>query len=219
MNLLHTAHVPAGDGPFPTLVAIHGWGASGHDLLGLAPILAGGRFLVLCPQGPVKVPIAPGHSGYGWFPLVPGTAPNPVEFAQGAVALRTFLDEALEAYPVDRNQVYLLGFSQGGAMGYDLALRYPGRFRGLAALSTWMPPALADSLPKSGATKDLPVLVVHGTEDPLVEIQRGRDSRNLLEDFGVDLTYREFPMGHEIRPEALEAINRWLVERLDASKL
>ena len=217
MNLVHTAFVPAGDGPFPTLVAIHGWGASAQDLLGLAPILAGGRFLVLCPQGPVQVPIGPGHHGYGWFPLVPGTAPNPVEFAQGAVALRTFLDEALETYPVDRRRTFLLGFSQGGGMGYDLALRYPERFRGLAALSTWMPPALAESLPKGEATRGFPVLVVHGTEDPLVEIQRGRDSRDRLEEFGVDLTYHEFPMGHEIRPEALRELDRWLVEKLEAS--
>ena len=56
MELLHTAHVPAGDGPFPTLVALHGWGASAHDLLGLAPWLLGGEALVLCPQGEVRVP-------------------------------------------------------------------------------------------------------------------------------------------------------------------
>lgn len=215
MNLLHTAHVPAGDGPFPTLVAIHGWGASAHDLLGLAPILAGGRFLVLSPQGPVRVPIGPGATGFGWFPLVPGTPPNPVEFAQGAVALRSFVDEALTAYPVERERVYLLGFSQGGAMGYDLALRYPERFRGLAALSTWLPPALAQTLPRSAATRGFPLLVLHGTEDPLVEVARGRESRDRLKDFEVDLTYREFAMGHEIRPPALQELDRWLGERLD----
>ena len=58
MSLLYTAHVPAGDGPFPSIIALHGWGASAHDLLGLAPVLHGGRALVLCPEGPVAVPLA-----------------------------------------------------------------------------------------------------------------------------------------------------------------
>ena len=55
MELLYTAHVPAGDGPLPTILLLHGWGASAHDLIGLAPILHGGRALVLCPQGPVAL--------------------------------------------------------------------------------------------------------------------------------------------------------------------
>ena len=63
MKLLHTAHVPAGDGPFPTIIALHGWGASAHDLFGLAPILDAGRSLVLCPQGPVPVQTGPGAVG------------------------------------------------------------------------------------------------------------------------------------------------------------
>ena len=51
MKLMHTAHIPAGDGPFPTIIALHGWGASAHDLLGLAPLLHGGRVFVM------KIPI------------------------------------------------------------------------------------------------------------------------------------------------------------------
>ena len=75
MDLLYTAHVPAGDGPFPTVLALHGWGASAHDLLGLAPLLHGGEALVLCPQGPVSFEIQQGYRGYGWFPLASGNPP------------------------------------------------------------------------------------------------------------------------------------------------
>ena len=57
MELLHTAYVPAGDGPFPTILALHGWGASAQDLIGLAPLLHGGEALVVCPQGPVAFEI------------------------------------------------------------------------------------------------------------------------------------------------------------------
>lgn len=214
MNLLHTAHVPAGDGPFTTIVAIHGWGAGAHDLLGLAPILDDGRAMVLCPQGPVTVPVGGGQVGHGWFPLR-GSAPvNPVEFAQGSVALRTFVDQAVAHYPVDPERLLLLGFSQGGLIGFDLALRQPRRFRGLAALATWFPEELASALPRSEETRDLPVLLVHGRQDPMIEVSLARESQQRLEPFGVDLTYREFDMGHELRPPAVDALQKWLAERL-----
>ena len=216
MNLLHTAHVPAGDGPFPTLFALHGWGAGGHDLLGLAPHLQSGRLLVICPQGQVEVPVGSGMTGYGWFPLVPGAPPDPVAFAKGSVALRDFVDAAIQAYPVDPERVLLSGFSQGGGMGYDLALRQPRRFRGLAALSTWLPAQLASAIPKQGETKGFPVLVQHGTEDPLVSLEKAKESVNHLRSFGADVTYHEYPMGHEIRPEGLRDLNAWIAGRLES---
>jgi phospholipase/carboxylesterase len=214
MKLLHTAHVPAGDGPFPTILALHGWGANGHDLLGLAPYLHSGRLLVLCPQGSTSVPLGGGMAGYGWFPLVPGVPPNPVEFAQASVGLREFLDQAVAAYPVDRKRLVVAGFSQGGVMAYDLALRQPERFRGLAALSSWLPEPLAAALPAHDGRRDFPVLLQHGTEDSLVEIEKARQSRRLLEEMGTRLTYREYPMAHEIRPEGLRDLDSWLTEIL-----
>ena len=208
MDLLHTAHVPPGDGPFPTVVALHGWGASAHDLLGLAPLFPG--ILVLCPQGKIELEIGPGTVGYGWFPMVPGQPPDPRAFLRASRQLRTFVDQAGERYPVDRRRLVILGFSQGAVMGYELALRRPERFRGLIALSSWLPDVLASNLPQKEEQQGFPVLVVHGTEDQQIEVDRARESRRTLERFGVDLTYRELAMGHEIRPEALRVIADWL---------
>ncbi len=214
MKLLHTAHLPAGDGPFPTLVLCHGWGASAHDLLGLAPHLHGGQALVLCPQGEVTLQVGPGMEGYGWFQLVPGQPPNEAEFRERAGTLRAWLDEAIETYPIDPKRLAVGGFSQGGLMAFELGLREPARFRGIAALSTWLPEPLADSLPKLPEHEALPVLVFHGTEDRMIEIERARDSRERLRTFGVQMLYREFAMAHEIRPEALRMLTRWLSEKV-----
>ena len=144
MDLLYTAHVPAGDGPHPAILLLHGWGASAHDLIGLAPVLHGGRTLVLCPQGPLAFQAGPGMLGYGWFPLVPGRPPDPAAIETARLQVEAFLDAALARYPIDRARLIVAGFSQGGFLAYQIALRAPARFAGLMALSSWLPQELAE---------------------------------------------------------------------------
>jgi phospholipase/carboxylesterase len=212
-ELLYAAHVPGGAGPFPTVILLHGWGANAHDLLGLAPMIHDGGALVLCPQGPVAVPIGGGHSGYGWFPLVPGVPPDPEAFFHGAKLLREFVEQCRERYPMDPQATVVGGFSQGGAMAFYLALSDPVRYAGLAALSTYLPSILIEQLPRLPEQEGLPVLVIHGTADPAVDVERAREAREALRAFKVNLMYREFDMGHEIRPEALRVVIRWLEDR------
>jgi phospholipase/carboxylesterase len=213
MSLLYTAHVPAGDGPFPAIIALHGWGASAHDLLGLAPVLHGGRALVFCPEGSVAVPFGGGQYGHGWFPLRPGQPPDVEAFRRAADLLRDFVRQVLVRYPVDPERIVLAGFSQGGMMAYDLAMREPARFAGLVALSTWFPPQLAEDVPKLPEHEGFPVLVLHGTRDDRIEVEQARESREALRPYGVALTYREFDMGHEIRQDALKVILQWLDDK------
>jgi phospholipase/carboxylesterase len=212
MHLLHTLYEPESDGPHATIVALHGWGANAMDLLGLAPYLAGGRFLVLCPQGRVEVPLGP-MAGYGWFPLTMGAAPDPAAFTAGVEDARRFLDAALSRYPVDPNKLVMFGFSQGGVIAYAVALAEPERFAALVALSSWLPPAVAEQLPLRSRQR-LATLVHHGTGDELVDIGLGRDSVETLRRLQVPVTYREFEMGHEINADSLEHLSTWLEEKI-----
>jgi len=213
MNLVHAVFEPPGSGPHPTLIALHGWGANALDLLGLAPHLAGGRFLVLCPQGDVAVPIAPQLSGYGWFPLTMGTPPDPASVQRALDSLDAFVDEAIGRYPIDQEKLALLGFSQGGVMAYALTLRTPKRFVALAALSSWLPPALAEREPP-GVLEQLPVLVQHGTRDELIEPSRGRSSVEALRQLRAAVIYREYEMGHEINATSLADLSQFLHEKV-----
>jgi phospholipase/carboxylesterase len=214
MELLHTAHIPAGDGPFPTIFLLHGWGASAHDLIGLAPILHGGRALVLCPQGPVVLQPGPNMIGYGWFPLSQGQPPDPtaVRMAQGLVEI--FIEDACAKYPVDERKIVLAGFSQGGFMAYQIALAEPARYAGLMALSSWLPAELAGGIAPQPAHAALQALVIHGTKDPMVPVDRAYASRDALLRLKVPTVFREFEMGHEIRPEALREIIGWLEQKV-----
>jgi phospholipase/carboxylesterase len=212
-SLAYAAHVPEGEGPFPALIALHGWGASAHDLLGLAPSIHDGKAVVLCPQGSLRFSVGGGMTGYGWFQLVPGQPPDVEAFMAAADALRRFIEEAVERFPIDPGRIALAGFSQGGIMAYELALRDPGRFAGLVALSAWFPEQLADLLPTLPGHEGFPVLVVHGTRDPAIPVERAREAREALRSYGVGLMYREFDMAHEISRDALQVILRWLDER------
>ncbi len=213
---MYAAHVPVGDGPFPTVVTLHGWGANAHDLLGLAPFFLGGEALVLCPQGPVEVTIAPGVSGYGWFPISAGAPPDPQAFKSAAAGLERYLAEAERCYPIDPRKRVLLGFSQGGAMAYDLFLRQPERFAGLAALSSWLPPGVAEGATPGPALENRPVLILHGRSDPMIDVARAVESRDRLIALGLAVRYREYEMGHEIAPDALRELVGWLEDQLSS---
>jgi phospholipase/carboxylesterase len=214
MDLLYTAHVPAGDGPFPTILALHGWGASAHDLIGLAPILHGGGALVLCPQGPVAFEIGQGYVGYGWFELSQVRPPTIAEIGRATDGARAFLDAAQSRYPIDRRKTVVMGFSQGGVIAYDLVLRDPGRFAGLIALSSWMPAELDDAILTQPGHENFPALVVHGTQDQMIPVTRAQESRERLLKRGLSLTYREYEMEHGIAPEALRDIVGWLESKV-----
>ncbi|MEO8604394.1 MAG: alpha/beta hydrolase-fold protein [bacterium] len=216
MKLAHACVEPSGDGPHPTVLALHGWGANALDLLSLAPHLGGGRYLVLCPQGPIEVPIGDGVVGYGWFPITMGTPPDPAAFTQAAGALDGFLAGAMQRYPIAADKLAVLGFSQGGVMAYALALRHRARLAGVAALSTWFAPGLG--LTPDGARLDgLPVLVQHGTRDELIAIERGRESVEQLRAVGADVVYREYEMGHEISGPSLRDLAEFLDRQLRSS--
>jgi len=214
MNLIHSIYEPPGDGPHPTLLTLHGWGANALDLLGLAPHLCAGKFLVVCPQGPMQVPISDSMVGYGWFPMT-GAGPINVQAVLDARELvKTFLADALERYPIDQRKLAIVGFSQGGVMAYSLGLGEPERYAGLAALSSWLPKDLLSVFPDVPATEQLPVLIQHGSQDELVDAGRARQSVETLRNVNVPITYREYEMGHQINAESLMDLSNWLQEKV-----
>jgi phospholipase/carboxylesterase len=131
--------------------------------------------------------------------------------------LQEFLDGCLRRYAIDAKKLLVLGFSQGGVMAYSLALSNPERFSGLVVLSSWLPKELIPKLSIGEATQSLPTLVQHGSQDPLIEMQRARDSVEQLRALRVPLTYREYDMGHEITPRSLSDLSAWLEEKVLSS--
>lgn len=217
MELIHTLYEPSGAGPHPTILTLHGRGANALDLLGLAPYLCGGKFLMLCPQGPLESPIGPNAVGYSWYPMSMGGPPDIDAMLSSQKKLRQFLDDCLKRYPIDPRKLVVLGFSQGGVMAYSLALADPERFAALAVLSSWLPEELVPQLTIPDSIPSLPTLVQHGSEDPMIEVGRAQESIERLRQLRLPLTYREYDMGHEISPKSLTDLSAWLEEKVFSS--
>ena len=216
MTLIHAlAHPGAsddadGDGLLPTLIALHGYGANAQDLLGLSPYLAGGRLLMICPQAPLQ--IEPNFHGFNWHAFSGPDGRGSPEVVEAANAMVSeFVDFALDAYPVRRDRVALLGFSQGGGMAYRAGFHEPERYAGLAALSTSLPDdVFAEGEAPGEAVRALPLLVQHGASDASIGVERGRASRDRLAALGLEPDYREYPMAHEVGAHSARDLSQWL---------
>ena len=214
LSLIHLVRQPpaATERP-PLLVLLHGYGSNEHDLFGLVPYLDQ-RFFVVSVRAPYT--IMPG--GYGWFEL--NFAPNelrfnPLQAETSRQQLIQFIDEAIHAYETDAARTFLLGFSQGATMAASVALTQPTLVAGAALLSGWVPLELLSNVADAEQLSSKPFFVSHGTIDPVLPVQLGRDSRDTLTKLSVALTYREYQMGHEVILESLQDVTAWLKEQLD----
>jgi phospholipase/carboxylesterase len=215
LSLEHLVRQPAGGtaGPAPALILLHGFGSNEQDLFGLAPGVDQ-RFLVVSARAPVAL----GDGQFGWFRIERTPAGLSMDHAgarESGALLARFVGEAVERYGADPTQVYLGGFSQGAIMALGLALTQPERVAGIVAMSGRLPPPDTIAMASPARLAGLPIMVVHGTEDPVLPIEHGREARDVLSRLPVELTYREHPIGHYSTPQSLVEVAAWLSARLD----
>lgn len=215
LSLVHLTREPAvrSEGRPPLLLLFHGVGSHEADLFMLAPHLDD-RFLIVSPRAPHT--LAPGM--YAWYEVQLDPL-NPVINAEQAETSRQilirFIDEVVDAYGADPHRVFLMGFSQGAIMSLSILLTRPDKVSGVVAMSGRFLPEVLPKMAPPEAMRGIPVLVVHGLADPIIPIHEGRAIRNLLASLPVDLTYREYPIGHQVTAESLADIAAWLRMQLD----
>ncbi|MBL8172716.1 MAG: alpha/beta fold hydrolase [Acidobacteria bacterium] len=199
----------------PLLILLHGYGANEDDLFSLAPYLDE-RFFIISVRAPVRL----GMMGHAWFNLgftPQGITVDPDEVEHARQVLHRFIGEAVAAYDCNPQAVYLVGFSQGAMMSLAVALTHPGSAAAVVAMSGRLLPQTWAQIQDPDGLIGLPILVAHGTQDVVIPIGHGRELRDKLGELPVDLTYREYEMGHEVSAESLEDITRWLRQQLDRS--
>jgi Predicted esterase len=203
---------PAGEKP-PLLLLLHGVGSNEHDLFGLSSYVDD-RFLVISSRSPLTI----GPGAFGWYPVTftseGGVRADEGLAVEGIGKLLSFLDEAVAAYEADPARVYLMGFSQGAIMSLFALLTAPEKVAGVVAMSGRLLPAAWERRAPDAALTGKPVIAVHGLYDSVLPIQQGREIRDKLSTVPVDLTYKEYPMAHEVSTESLADVTAWLTARL-----
>lgn len=211
LGLVHQMRPPraAAAGRPPALILLHGIGADEFDLLDLAGELDP-RFLVVSARAPHEW-----GPGFAWFSIEiadDGLRMDLDQAEASIAALSDFVEACVRAHGCDPARVYLAGFSQGAMMAAAVALARPGLAAGVVMMS-----GSAEALgvlQTPGVYPDF--LVVHGTYDPVLPVSAGRAARDALTALGARVSYREYPMAHQISQASLTDVAVWLSERLDA---
>lgn len=190
------------------LFLLHGRGADEHDLFPLFDILDPQRRLVgVAPRGPLSLPPGGAH----WYRVLQVGYPDPATFHPTFGALQGWFDGLLDEFGVDVDRTVIGGFSQGCVMSYALALGQdrPGP-AGVIGMSGFIP-TVDDFSVDLSRVRGWPALIGHGSLDPVIGAEWGRQAQQRLTDAGADVTYRESPMQHTIDPRFLQEAERWLL--------
>jgi phospholipase/carboxylesterase len=199
---------PAAAAPAGLLVLHHGRGTDERDLLGLADILdPEQRLHVVTPRAPLSLPGSPGHHWY----LVPRVGfPDHDTFHASYRALADLHDELWERTGLAPERTVLGGFSMGSVMSYALAFG-PDRpaVAGVLAFSGFIP-TVDGWQPQLAGRESTRVFIAHGRRDPIMEIEFARKARELLEAAGLEVSYHESELGHQVDPGHLRDAAAWL---------
>jgi phospholipase/carboxylesterase len=202
---------PAAGEPEGALVLLHGRGVDENDLFPLLDELdPEHRLLGATPRGPLSLPPGGNH----WYAVRRIGYPDPATFHQVYPVLSGWVDALLADNGVPHERALIGGFSQGAVMSYAIGLG-AGRPApaGLLAFSGFMPTVDGFELDLSDR-EGFPVAIGHGTHDPVIGVEFGRDARGRLEAAGAQVTYRESPMPHAIDPDYLAELRGWVPEVL-----
>ncbi len=196
----------------PFLLLLHGFGSNEADLFSFADALPRQSY-VAAARAPLN--LFPG--GFAWYSIdfTRGIKFTDAKQANESVQqLYRFITELKGRYNITTDRFYMGGFSQGAIMSYGVAINYPQELRGILAMSGYV---LKDYLPEKidkTALQRLQVLATHGTMDEVIPVRMGQMGREFMEELGVTVHYKEYPIGHGISPAALDDIIFWFGKAL-----
>ncbi|RUO63164.1 alpha/beta hydrolase [Pseudidiomarina insulisalsae] len=201
-----------------SIIWLHGLGADGNDFAPIVPHLKAPedvhiRFVF--PHAPqIPVTINGGMRMPAWYDIMDMSIARKVDttqLQQSAAAIRQLIAREKER-GIAPEHIVLAGFSQGGAVAYEAALSHHERLGGLIALSTYL--ATHETLELAEANRELPILMQHGSQDPVVPEALGQHAYQWLAERGYRVDYQTFPMQHQVCAEQIDAINKWLSQHL-----
>lgn len=198
----------------PVLILLHGYGSNEADLFELAKTMDP-RFITFS----LRAPNDSKEQGYCWYEL--DRYPNgdfKYDYKQAEASrekILSFISNACKAYQLDSTQVFLLGFSQGTIMSYDIALHSPQKIKGVVALSGRLMEESKLQKTNPASLAKIKFFIGHGTSDNLIKLVEAEKANAFLKEKGVDkITYKTYEIPHSISGNELNDLRSWLASAL-----
>ena len=197
----------------PLLILLHGYGSNEEDLFSFASELPDDFFIVS-----VRAPFDLQPYGHSWYDIH-FTSDNE-KFSDDEQAkesrdlIANFIDELVDTYPIDANNVSLIGFSQGTILSYAVALSYPEKVKNVVALSGYINENILVDNYASKDHSNLDIYISHGSVDQVIPNSWANKAPEFLNKISVNNSYREFPVSHGVAPQNFYEFKNWLVDKL-----
>ncbi len=198
----------------PLLIMLHGYGSNEQDLFSFADELPD-QLLVIS----AKAPLSLGFGSYAWYTIHFDSSDaskfSDIPEAKEALSkINEFIDEIIEKYQVNTNNIFLFGFSQGTILSTAFALNHPDKVNHVIALSGYVNPELLEDNFKDNDFTKLDFFVSHGSVDQVIPVEWARKTPAFLNNLGIKNTYQEYQVGHGVAPQNFHDLNLWIKERL-----
>ena len=219
MNMIKHIELNTGAAPKGTIIWMHGLGADCWDFVSLVKELALPEDLPLrfiFPQAPSRpITINNGQVMPGWYDISMAELqrkPDEAGVRQSQASIDQLIAREIER-GIRADKIILAGFSQGGAIALQTGLRYREALGGIMALSTYL--TLDDSLSAEAtiANANIPILMAHGTQDPVIPLSLAQSSRAKMAARGYKIEWHEYPMPHSVCMEEVDDIGVWIQAR------
>lgn len=193
----------------PLLILFHGYGSDENDLFSFASELPKELFII---SARAPYPMEPyGNAWYAInFDADKGKWSDNEQAIKSRDLIAKFIDEVIVEYPVNKDNVSLLGFSQGTILSYAVALSYPEKINNIIALSGYINEDLFETQPEANY-KHLNFYCSHGSVDQVIPVDWARKSPEFLTALNIKHKYSEFPVGHGVAPQNFYELKEWLI--------
>ena len=196
----------------PLLLLLHGYGSNEADLFSFAEELPETYYIISA-----RAPYDMQYGSYAWYAINFDADQNKFSDNEQAKTSRDliakFIDELIQKYPINANDVSLIGFSQGSILSYAVALSYPEKVQRVVAMSGYLNLGIVADDYLKNTLSNLKIFASHGTVDQVIPIAWARKTPAILENLGIAVTYKEYPIGHGVAPQNFYDLKNWLLEQ------
>ena len=193
----------------PLLLLLHGYGSNEEDLFSFATELPEEYYVVSA-----RAPYDMMYGSYAWYAINFDEDENKFsDIGQAQISrdiIADFIDELVANYAIDSENVTLIGFSQGSILSYAVALSYPEKVQRLVAMSGYLNTEIAVDDFKNNDFSNLKIFASHGTVDQVIPVEWARNSIPVIENLGIPILYKEYPVGHGVAPQNFFDLKNWL---------